>query len=213
MASIKKLFFANKIRTTLTILTLLVAIYTIAGFLIVPWVARTKIEEIVGELTNRETSLWKLQLNPFTFSGTMTAFSITDLDGETLLSFDRAHANVELTSFIFGGEFHFSELDLTTPYFRFQVNQDGSFNIADIINQITATGIDEEEIESDLTHVQIDLLKVSEGSISVTDLSLSAPFTSVIAPITFDITSFHTSGVDDAPYAFSATSESGESFA
>lgn len=212
MAAIKQLFFANKIRATLTILTLLVAIYTIAGFLIVPWVARTKIEEIVSELTSRETSLGKLQLNPFTFSGTVKAFTMTDLDGDTLLSFDRAHANVELSSFIFGGEIHFSELDLTTPYFRFQVNQDGSFNITDIVNQITAMGTEKQETESDPRQLQIDLLKVSDGSISVTDLSLSAPFTSVIAPITFNMTGFHTSGVDDAPYAFSATSESGESF-
>ena len=212
MASIKKLFFANRIRTSLTIITFLVGLYALAGFIIVPWLARPKIEEAVTELTNRETSLEKLQLNPFTFSGTLSHFTITDTDSETLLSFDRAYGNLQLLSFLFRGEIHFKELDLTKPYFRLQVEANGSLNIADIINQITALDTAEADPEAKSKAVKVNLLKVNEGSISVTDLSLSVPFSSIISPINFDITGFHTSGESDAPYAFSATSESGESF-
>ena len=212
MASIKKLFFANRIRTSLTIIIFLVGLYALAGFIIVPWLARPKIEVAVTELTNRETKLEKLQLNPFTFSGTLSQFTITDTDGETLLSFDRAHGNLQLLSFLFGGEIHFKELDLAKPFFRLQVEANGSLNIADIINQITSLDTTEPDSEAISKAVKVDLLKVAEGVISVTDLSLSAPFSSTISPINFDITDFHTSGESDAPYAFSATSESGESF-
>lgn len=114
MASISKIFFGSKIRILLTILVMVVGVYALAGFVLVPWLARPKIVETVSQLTGRETRL--------------------------------------------------------------------------------------------------DTLKINNGSISLTDLSLSAPFTSVISPINFDITGFQTSGEEDSPYEFSATSESGESF-
>lgn len=212
MASTFRFLFGSKIRTALSILVILFGLYTLAGFVIVPWIARPKIVETVSELTGRETRLDTLKLNPFTLSGTLSGFEVTDLDGESLLSFSRAHGNVQALSFLFGGEIHMKELDLADPYFRLQVAEDGALNVADIINQITSMQPEETEEPKETKPLKVDVLKIQNGSITFTDLSRSAPFTSVIKPINFDITSFHTSGESDAPYAFSATSESGESF-
>ena len=212
MASISRFLFGSKLRIAISTLATLIGLYTLAGFVIVPWIARPKIVETVSELTGREARLDALKLNPFTLSGTMEGFEITDLDGEPLLSFSRAHANVQALSYVFGGEYHMKELDLADPYFRLQVNENGSLNVADLLNQITSMQADESEEPSDPKPFKVDILKIQNGSVSVTDLSLSAPFNSVIKPINFDITGFHTSGESDAPYAFSATSESGESF-
>ncbi|MEZ5277420.1 MAG: DUF748 domain-containing protein [Opitutaceae bacterium] len=212
IASITWFLFSSRLRIFLTTASVLVGLYALAGFVIVPWLARPRIVETVSELTGRETRLDTLKLNPFSLSGTMEGFEVTDTDGEKLLSFDRAHANVEIFSFLFRGTYHLSILDLARPYFRFQINKDGSLNVADLINQVTAIADAEPDPDSPPKVLKIDDFKVTDGSISVTDLSRSADFTSVIAPITFDITGFHTGGESDAPYAFSATSESGEAF-
>ena len=213
MASISRFLFGSKLRILICTVVSLAGLYTLAGFVIVPWVARPKVVEMVSELTGRETRLDSLKLNPFSLSATLGGFEITDLDGESLLSFSRAHGNVQAWSYVFGGEIHMKELDLTDPYFRMQVAENGALNIADLINQMTAMKPDEPEPEAEPKHIKVDILKIQNGSISFSDLSRSAPFTSTIAPINFDITGFHTSGESDAPYAFSATSESGESFA
>lgn len=214
MASIKQFFFGNRYRTVVTIATFLLGLYALAGFVIVPWLARPRMVEAVADLTGRETRLDKLKLNPFTFSGTLSGFEITDTDGEPLLSFTRAHGNVQALSYVFGGVYHLKELNLADPYFRLEVNRSGTLNIADLVNQITELSKEDTkpEPDSEPKYLKVDILKIQEGSISVTDHSLSAPFSSIIAPINFDITGFHTSGESDAPYSFSATSESGESF-
>ena len=217
MASITWYLFSSRLRIFLTALTLFVGLYALAGFVIVPWMARPRIVEKIKELTGRETRLDTLKLNPFTLSGTMGGFEVTDLDGEKLLSFDRAFANLQALPFIFKGEAHFKEVDVAKPFFRFQINEDGSINIADLINQVTAliaerAEVAEGEEPDDPLAVNVGLLRVTEGEISLTDLSRTAPFVSIIAPISFDITGFHTGGASDATYAFSATSESGESF-
>ena len=211
----KQFFFGTKIRIGLTTVGLLLLLYALAGFIAVPWLARPKIVEAVAELTGRETRLDVLKLNPFTLSGSLGAFEITDNDGERLLSFDQAHGNMQALPFLFGNEIHLKELDLTKPFFRFQIDQSGSINIADIINNITELGAEDNELKTepkaDSKAFRVDLLKVSDGAISVTDLSRSSHFSSIIEPINFDITGFHTSGESDAPYSFSASSESGES--
>ncbi|RKX33569.1 MAG: hypothetical protein DRP71_09960 [Verrucomicrobia bacterium] len=213
MASITWFLFSSRLRILLTALALFVGLYALAGFVIVPWLARPRIVDTIRELTGREARLDTLKLNPFTLSGTMGGFEVTDLDGEKLLSFDRAYANVQSLPSLFKGEIHLKEIDVANPFFRFQINEDGSINIADLINQVTAMMAEDADGEpEDSRPLNVDLLRVTEGSISFTDHSRSAPFVSVIAPISFDITSFHTGGESDAPYAFSATSESGESF-
>ncbi|MEX0321136.1 MAG: DUF748 domain-containing protein [Puniceicoccaceae bacterium] len=214
MAKISQLFFGSKLRILLTIIASVVGLYAIAGFFIVPWIARPKIVEVVADLTGREARLDQLRLNPFTLSGTLEGFEITDLDGESLLSFSRAHANFQLFSLVVGGHYHFKELELDDPFFRFQIEENGDFNIADILNQVTSMQNGDEESDqapSDPKHVKVDTLVVSDGSLSITDLSRTAHFTTTISPINFDIQGFHTSGESDAPYSFTATSESGES--
>jgi hypothetical protein len=213
MNALKHLLFGTRYRIILSLLTLLVGLYALAGFVLVPWAARPRIEEALTILTGREARLTELKLNPFTLSATLGGFELTGTDAKPLLSFSRAYANFQSLSYLFRGEYHFKELDLTDPYFRFQVNADGSFNIGDILNQISAeTGPDQEqEPEPDPKHLRVDVLKINNGSISITDLSRSAPFESVISPINFVIDGFHTSGEAEHPYTFSAASESGES--
>jgi len=210
MASITWFLFSSRLRILLTATALLIGLYALAGFVIVPWLARPRMIEAIREMTGRETRLDTLKLNPFTLSGTMRGFEVTDLDGEKLLSFDRAYANFEALSYLFKGEFHLKEIDVANPFFRFQINQDGSINIIDLINRMTAKGTDLNPAGSH--PLKVGRLRVADGSISITDLSRTAPFVSVIRPISFDITGFHTGGESDAPYSFSATSESGESF-
>jgi hypothetical protein len=213
MAKISHLLFGSKLRILLTIITCLVGLYAIAGFFIVPWIARPKVVGTVAELTGREVRLDALKLNPFTLSGTLEGFEITDLDGESLLKFSRAHANFQLISLATGGHYHFKHLQLDDPYFRFQIEENGDFNIADILNRVTEMGGGSEKAQStaEPKHLKVDMLVVSNGSLSITDLSRTSHFTTTISPINFDIQGFHTSGESDAPYSFSASSESGES--
>lgn len=213
IASITWFLFSSRLRITLTILVALIGLYALAGFVIVPWLARPRVVETIAELTGRETRLDSLKLNPFTFSGSISGFEITDTDGERLLSVDRAYANVQPGGFLFTGSIHLKEVDVTNPYFRLQVKEDGSLNIADIVNQATAMiATSETEEDTEPIGLRIDLLRVVDGSIRFDDASRSAPFSSTISPISFDLTGFHTGGVSDAPYALAATSESGEAF-
>lgn len=212
ITSITWFLFSSRLRIFLSSVVCLVGLYALVGFVILPWLIRPRVVETIAELTGRETRLDTLKLNPFTFSGSISGFEITDLDGESLLSVEKAYANVQPFFFLFTGNVHLKKADVHKPYFRLQVNQDGSLNIADLINQATAMMAASETEESDPKTIRLDFLRVTDGAIRFDDLSRTADFTSIISPISFDLNGFHTGGESDAPYSFTASSESGETF-
>lgn len=213
MKFIKRHFFKTWKRTTCTVVVLLLGTYTLAGFILIPWLARPRIVETIAGLTGRETHLQKIGINPFVLSVRLTGFEIIDHDGSQMISLESGYANIQILPILFNREFHLKELHLEKPYCSTRIDADGNVNYADIIERMGSSGEQQEPAEPDGEpyHVQIDLMSVRDGSIEFADASMLSHFTTKISPISFEITDFHTSGVDDAPYAFSATTESGES--
>lgn len=67
---------------------LLIGAYAAAGFLLVPYVARSVIEKYVTQDLKRHVSIGKISFNPFTFTTEIRSFALTEADNSPIASFD-----------------------------------------------------------------------------------------------------------------------------
>ena len=77
-----------------------VALYTLAGFFLVPWLAGWIAENKVREVLGRELRIGDIDFNPYTLTLEVTDFALADPDVHELAAFDRLFVNFTLVSLI-----------------------------------------------------------------------------------------------------------------
>jgi len=102
--------------------------YTLAGFFLVPWLAKSYIESYVREDLGRQVTIGELTFNPFTFAADVRSFSLNETDGSLIASFDLLRIDFSLSS-IFNSAWTFAEVRLDAPQMRVLIAADGSLNL------------------------------------------------------------------------------------
>lgn len=198
----------------------LLALYTVVGFFVLPPVARSQIQKRASATLGRRVTVEKVRLNPYALSATLLRFDVREADGTTsFLGWDRLYVRVGLLSSLFGGNWTFPAIRLDNPHVRVVVNRDGSLNLSDILTRFgidvsaAAAGAPAPAPAVASRPLRIGLLAVAGATLDFTDQSRSAPFHTVVGPQVFNLTDFRTAGGREAPYRFTASTESGEQFA
>jgi hypothetical protein len=190
--------------------------YTLLGFFILPPIIRTvAVKQLSGQL-DREVSIEKVKLNPYALSVTVRGLLIKDKDQQPLVSWDEVYVNLQLSSF-FGHPWVFSEISITNPYARIQINKDYTLNFSDLITKFSTNAPAKESPKppnpSKPLGMRIDRLRIARASSSFTDLTPSKPFTRLIGPLDLNLENFRTDPENRNPYAFTGTTDAGEEFA
>ena len=63
-------------------------LYTIIGFLILPWVAKDQIPKIIRNVFGLEAGVEEITVNPWSLTVKISGFGIDDPDGNKLVGFD-----------------------------------------------------------------------------------------------------------------------------
>lgn len=184
-------------------------VYTLMGFLVVPWIVGKVIPKQASEFLGREVSIESVHLNPFTLSGTFQGLMVKDRDGTTLFSWDEVYGNFQLSS-IFHWALTFKEVRADSPYAHVQINPDYTLNVTDILEAL------QEQLETvelaSLPALRIEFLEITNAVASVSDLTLREPFHREIGPLTVELNNFYTDPTSENPYSFEGTTEVGERF-
>lgn len=192
------------------VLAIFVLVYASAGFFLLPRILKVQAEQRLGTLLGRSVTIGAVRVNPFALSVTMEAFDVRDLDRSDLLGWDRLYVNFEARSLI-TREWTFKDVELDAPHGRLVINRDGSLNVSDLLggkaSAPPATGE-----SAPPPAVRIEHLAVSSARLEFSDLAENRAFTTTLGPVSFTLNRFRTRADEDAPYRFTATSESGETF-
>lgn len=92
----------------------LVILYTLAGFLLAPYLLKRQIAGVLSEYTGGEVTLGRLSVNPFLFSAELAQLSIETPDRKPLFTLLSAQARLDLAS-LWGRGWNIRELVLDTP--------------------------------------------------------------------------------------------------
>jgi hypothetical protein len=189
------------------VLATLLLLYTLAGFLLVPRLARNAIIQYVQKDLGRHASIGQLSFNPFTFAVEIHQFALVEADDRPIASFDLLRVSASLSASLFNRAWTLNEVRLEQPLVQVLIARDGSLNLAKIVPPQPAKP---QPASDELPAVRIKALGVHGGSVHFQDLSRGEPFATTLAPIEFDLSDFRTAPKFENNYRFSAQSAAGE---
>jgi hypothetical protein len=191
----------------LAIIAGLLGLYTLAGFVLVPHLARNAIIQYVQKDMARHVSIGQISFNPFTFAVEVHQFALAEADDRPIASFDLLRVNASLSASILHRTWTLNEVRLERPQLAVLINADGSLNLAKLA-PVTAPKAPAEPAH--LPALRVIALGVHGGSVHFQDLSRRQPFSATLAPIEFDLNDFRTAPSYQSRYRFSAETSAAE---
>lgn len=203
--------FVRRRWLALSIITGLVLCYILAGFFLVPYLARSQLNDYVTNTLHRQVAVGDIRFNPLTFEASVSQLALQEADGSPLVGLRHLYVNAELSS-IWHRAVVLKEVQLAAPEIQLIVERDGSVNLAKLVPPARqpATPIPEPEAKTPLPRIQIGQLAVYEGRIGLADHSRPRPFTATVAPVKFTLSDFRTDAGYENAYAFAGTTNAGE---
>ncbi len=200
----------RKVFVLAAIAAMVVGMYAIIGFFVVPRAVHSQIQEFARTNYQREPTIGKVRFNPFTLTLEIRGFSFPDEDAKLLFGFERLVVNSSLSSIWRRGP-SLELIELDQPFGRAVIRPDGTLNFADLAKPFEKDQ-PEPEPDSEPTRVFIDLLRVIRGRIDFEDHTRPTTFHAQLQPVTFALREFSTVGTGANSYALDAESTEGGKF-
>ncbi|HEX3801035.1 MAG TPA: DUF748 domain-containing protein [Verrucomicrobiae bacterium] len=194
-------------------LGIVVLIYTVTGFFIVPAIIKSQMLKRLPALTKRQVSVAEVKCNPYVLSLTIRGLALTETNGDVFSSFDEFYGNFQLLASLAKRSWVFDEVTLTRPFAQVTYQADGNFNFANLLTDLPAKPKTASSAPPSLPSIQIDVLSITNGSVAITDLKRETPFHTKFLPIDFFVTNLTTIRDKNSPYSFVARAGTGETFA
>jgi hypothetical protein len=187
-------------------------VYTAVGFILFPWVLHHELEKRLGAALHREVTIQRVRANPFTLSLTIHGFLVKDRDGTPFISWERLYVDARLVP-VLKRELDLDRLELVRLQTHVHLLRDGRLNFSDLLD---SSGTDEPApatAEAKRPFVfGVDHLALVQAELDFTDVSHAHPFHSTVGPLTIKLDDFRTRADAKSPYAFTGTTEAGETF-
>ncbi|WP_447969052.1 DUF748 domain-containing protein [Nitrospira sp. M1] len=212
-------FFRNTKRLVILLVSL-VLLYTLVGFVVIPWVAKEKLPVILTEQLGRTAVVGDVAFNPFTLSLSVRDFEVQEQDQSPLFGFQELFVNFQVSS-VFRQVYTFEQIKLVLPYGLLKIRPDGTMNVAELgpttSSEPDGESADDESVQeaSDDTGVpaiEIHRIAIEQGMVEFHDESRPTPFHAHIVPIEISLNNFATHPDLENPYSVTAELSEGEVF-
>ncbi len=193
-------------------LFILLAVYTVVGFLILPPIIRSVAAKQLSKQLDRDVTIETIKINPFALSTTVRGLLIKDKDGQPFVSWDEVYVNFQLSS-LFTKAWTFKEISTSRPFVHVQMNQDGTFNFADLITKFAGTNDAPKTAASKPLVLHIGRLHIGGAVAAYADFTTREPFKRTLGPLDISLDDFRTDPDNKNPHAFTGTTDAGERIA
>ncbi len=136
--------------------------WTIAGFLLLPWLAKRELPRIADEQLQLRLRIGEVAFNPFTLSLRAFSVAIDDRTGQPLIGLDGADVKLAWGS-LSSRAWMFSEVKLQAPTVNAVIAKDGRLNLAALLPP------DDGRSQAGTPRFVIDRLELRGGSIAFED--------------------------------------------
>jgi hypothetical protein len=201
----------KRLRRALLVAVVLVLLYAAAGFWLLPWLARPRIERSASDYLQRPLTLQRLRFNPFALAAVAEGLDIRDRDGTPLLHWERLKIDFAAWRSLFRREWWFEEISLDGAAGRLALLPGGALNIDDIVARLKPpAGAPAPSGPPPVLGIQN--LRIADSSLAFVDRSGDTPFTTTLGPLRIELRDFTTRRGENNAYTFRGSTESGESF-
>ncbi|HKT73692.1 MAG TPA: DUF748 domain-containing protein [Steroidobacteraceae bacterium] len=189
-------------------LAVLLLLYAVFGFWIVPRLVRSNATAFVARHYHRQLAVGEIRFNPFTLALEIKDLSLPQRDGRPMIAFRRLLVDASIASVWRRGA-SFDQIILEQPFVRALIHPDGTLNLADLALPPEPNA--KPEANPEPARVFIDRLSLIDGAAAFEDQTRPTPFTADLKPIRFDLQHFSTTG-KAGQYDLIAVSDEGERF-
>ncbi|HEX7327542.1 MAG TPA: DUF748 domain-containing protein [Casimicrobiaceae bacterium] len=170
-------------RNALIAVAVLVALVAVLGFVVVPRVAKSKIEALAQADLGRHATIGKVAFNPFTLHARLTDFRLADRDpARTLFAFSALDVRVSLAS-LWTLAPVIDAVTLTKPELNLARGDDGRLDVQDLVDRPASAS------KASTPEFSVDNIEIIGGTVTfddrmhqrvvkVTDLGIGIPFLS-----------------------------------
>ncbi len=168
------------------------AAYSLAGFLLVPWLLQRELPSLAQQFVKRDVTVERFAFNPWTLTLSAEDLRIHDTgdahaDKNVLLA--AASARVDLqTSSAWQRAIVLGEISLVAPELEL-IRDSAGLNLARFIGDLTG---DEAAEPGASLRLVIEQLRIENGAVKVTDKQPATPFVTQLTPINIDVRNLST---------------------
>jgi uncharacterized protein involved in outer membrane biogenesis len=162
----------------------LVALYTLFGYVIAPLIARGAVVDAVHDQLGVDATLDDVDIDPWALWVRLEGFHLADRSDAELFSFDELFVNLQLSS-LFRLAWTFDEVRLVGPFLHVVRDAQGGSNLATLLAQAPIAQ-EEPEPESppgEIVRVILHEVNLRGGKAQVDDHAPEPPFTTTLGPI------------------------------
>ncbi len=167
---------------------LIIVLYTVTGFWILPGVVKNKLTATLETVLKRPVSIERIAINPYALSIRVDSFSVTQPSGEPFFAFDGFFADMSVSSLFMMAPV-LSAVTLEHPAVRLVRNKDGSFNFSDLMPPNAEPGRKDRKVPSESSHeifpFIIENLQIVNGDLHIDDQTVDIAHT--IDPLNLSI--------------------------
>lgn len=183
----------------------LVLLYAVAGFFVVPQFARPQLETLVSDLVGKPVKIGSVGFNPFALS--LSLHDVT-LEGDSpSIAFEELYADVRARSLLRMAVV-LDSLHLQAPHVRVVLDKQGNLNLAELFpSEEPVEPVDEAAADAELFPVFIASITIADGVLVFRDEQPAEPFELELTPVTLELNDFSTRRDHAGRYILTAKTE------
>jgi outer membrane protein OmpA-like peptidoglycan-associated protein len=168
-------------------------VYTLAGFLLLPWLLQRELPGLAQDFLQRDAAVAQVRFNPWSLALEADALQLTELDGGELIRVGQLRVNLQVSS-LFRRALVFHEVALIEPVINLVRDGFGDTNLgrlaADASGEPKSSQSPEEE--AGLLRLVIAQLQIDAGRVDITDEMPDTPFNTQLTPINIQVSNLST---------------------
>lgn len=186
---------------TLAVIALL---YTLAGFVLLPWYAKRELPRLVDAQLHRHAQAGDITFNPFTLTLEIKDFALKEKDGRPMVAFKHAIVDIRWRS-LTQRAVVFGAIRLDAPALHVEISPEGRLNLAALFGDQTAAP--HEPKPSARPHMVIGDLQIDHGTITIDHQRVG--YTTRIEQLAVKMSALSTFSGEKGPYVLSARTPGG----
>lgn len=186
-----------KYRSLLIWVVSILVLYTLIGFLLLPWLVERQLVKTLHDRLGVEASVETIHFNPYTFEATVEQLQLSNAENEPLASWDRLYFNLQPLQ-LFQRKLRLEEITLDSPklsFRRYSTTDNTLTRLADSWNASAKADTDSAETDKSsepFFTVEIGEFHYTDGEIAYRDDVPATRFETVLSPINIHLDSFST---------------------
>jgi uncharacterized protein involved in outer membrane biogenesis len=182
--------FFRRWHQLLLVLAGIYALWILAGFFLLPALAKPRLERAATQALKRPTTVAKLRFNPFTFGVTLEGLRVAERGGGDWITLRRAYVNPYVWRLL-RHTVGFAIIEVDGLTLRTVLDHDGRLNFQDLLEEEEQPGTPAQAAPSRWI-LDVRRFQLQDGRVEFTDRSASAPFYSELGPIAFRLDGLRT---------------------